>query len=89
MVVFDDIQDVRDWLEPLSYEELFEATEPFGGFDKKTRKHYDRIIAKGEVDPELVLYCLKQSVQQILTDMFGLRERVYAPPPEKRSIHVH
>lgn len=49
MVVFEDIQDVRDWLDPLDYIAFWEAVEPYR-LVLQDRDHCDDLIASGAVE---------------------------------------
>ncbi|MBU2527617.1 MAG: hypothetical protein KKC03_13550 [Bacteroidetes bacterium] len=54
---FKDVQDLEEWLDPLSYEEFWALTDPFEA-NKDSRDHCAREIARG-IDPETILICLK------------------------------
>ena len=89
MIVFEDIQDIRDWLEPLDFEALWEAVEPWAIFEGADRAHFDQILASGVTDTETMLTCLKAEVRLALTDRLGLEERHYEPTDAKYLRHVH
>lgn len=79
MTIFEDIQDVNDWLDPLDYALFWEATEPWGIFGDEDRAHCDRTIANGIAPEETVLYCLKAMARVALTERFDLGSRFYEP----------
>lgn len=79
MVIFEDIQDVEAWVEPMGYIELWEAAAPFGIFGDADREHCDALIAKGKVGQDLILSCLKEMVRLDLTAKLGLKRRIYEP----------
>ena len=78
MVVFQDIQDVIEWLEPLDYVSFWEAVAPYN-LILQDRDHCDGLIARGEVKPGLILEGLKYMAEAELTDAFGLSDRFYHP----------
>lgn len=84
MVVFEDIQDVREWLEPLDYIAFWEAVAPYC-LILQDRDHCDELIASGTVDVALILEVLKDLAQMELTQAFGLRDRTYHP--EIQAVH--
>ncbi|MEM8821057.1 MAG: hypothetical protein AAGE90_16265 [Pseudomonadota bacterium] len=78
-MIFEDIQDVEDWLAPLDYVTLWEAAEAHGVFTEADRAHCDALIADGEVRQDAVLVGLKTMMRLELTRRFRLEDRVYAP----------
>lgn len=78
MVVFQDIQDVKEWLEPLDYIEFWEAVEPYD-LTLQDRDHCDDLIASGEVETTLILEVLKGLAEMELSKSFGLKWRTYHP----------
>ena len=79
MIVFEDIQDIRDWLQPMDYTALWQAAAPYQVFAEDDREHFDGLIIQGEVPQDTILECLKTSVRLALTEQFGLQERMYEP----------
>ena len=77
MVVFQDIEEVEEWLEPLSYIDLWEAVAPYNVFTIAEREHCDGLISSGKVKPELILKGLKNVARSGLTARFGLSYRRY------------
>ncbi|MGJ8527450.1 hypothetical protein [Maritalea sp.] len=57
MIIFKDIQELEEHLEPLSYEEFWLQIDP-NGLDVDYRAHCDQEIANG-VDKDTVLTCIK------------------------------
>ena len=89
MTMFEDIQDVEEWLAPFDYAGFWTAVAPWNIFSSAARAHYDQVMADGEVDPETVLYCLKGMARIELQIRFDLRDRLYEPPDAQylRSVH--
>lgn len=78
MVVFEDIEDVIEWLEPLDYLSFWAAVAPYN-LTLQDRDHCDGLIARGEVEPGLILEGLKYMAQVELAQAFDLNYRVYHP----------
>lgn len=89
MVVFEDIQDVQEWLAPYDYAGFWAAVATWVIFTENEQAHYDQMIAEGEVDPVTVLFCLKEMACMELRVRFGLQDRIYEPPDAQylRSTH--
>lgn len=89
MVIFEDIQDVEEWMATESYATIWDATAPWGIFDAAYREHCDELIAEGTVDKVKVLAGLRHMVRLELTARFGLADRVYEPVNAQylRSVH--
>ncbi len=79
MFVFEDIQDVEHWLEPMDYLGLWRAVAPYGVFDDADRDHCDGLIASSAVPPETILAGLKAMARIELTIRFDLSYRIYEP----------
>ena len=78
MKKFRDIDDVRDWLEPMDYTGFWYAIEPYG-LMLQPRGHCDQQIADGEAEKETVLAVLKAMARIELTEKLGLKWREEAP----------
>ncbi|MCP4933239.1 MAG: hypothetical protein GY927_03325 [bacterium] len=78
MFIFEDIQDVKEWLEPLDYLAFWKAVEPYD-LVLQDRDHCDDLIASGKVEATLVLEVLKGLAEMELADAFGLEWRIYQP----------
>ena len=89
MFVFEDIQDIEDWLEPLDLDDFWEAVTPWNVFSDDERAHHDQVLTKGEVDPVTVLACLKGMARIELTARLGLKDRIYMPPDAQYVGRVH
>lgn len=89
MIVFEDIQDVQEWLEPLALDAFWDAVAPWSVFSGDERAHYEQVLVDGEVCAEKVLFCLKNMARVELQMRFDLRDRTYEPPDAKylRSRH--
>ncbi len=79
MVVFEDIQDVEEWLAPLGYEAFWKAIEPWGIYAWADRAHFDRVLAEGVTDAEAMMVCLKAEVRMEMTERFDLKDRDFEP----------
>lgn len=89
MVVFEDIEDVQDWLEPLDYISFWKAVEPHNIFALEDRAYFDDVIASSVTDTETLLICLKAEARQALTESFGLTHRTYTPADAQCLATVH
>ena len=78
MVVFQDIQDLEEWLEPLDYISFWEAIGPYQ-LVLQDRDHCDGLIAGAIVAPDLVLHVLKALAVMELRRAFGLKDRIHIP----------
>jgi len=88
MVIFQDIQDLEDWLEPKDYVQFWEAVEPYG-FSMQERDHCDGLIVGGEVDPNLILSGLKFMAIMELSLSLSLKDRVHEPFTAQYLNSVH
>ena len=79
MDLFDDIDDVMAWLQPLDYLGFWKAVEPWAIFTDADRTHCDAVIADGVSPEETVLFGLKAMTRMALTERFGLKDRIYEP----------
>lgn len=88
MVVFQDIQDVEEWLAPLDYIAFWEAVAPYS-LGLQDRDHCDGLIAGGKVTPALLLEVLKIMATSELRIAFNLKDRIIDPPAaySLRSVH--
>lgn len=89
MVIFEDIEDVQDWLEPLDFVAFWEAVAPYSIFALDDRAHFDGVIARGVTSQETVLTCLKAEARMALTERFGLTHRIYDPADRPYLTRVH
>lgn len=89
MVVFEDIQDVEEWLAPLGYEAFWQAIDPWGIYEGADRAHFDAVLQNSVTDTETMLICLKAEVRIELTARFDLKDRRYEPPDAKYLHRVH
>lgn len=89
MVIFEDISDVEDWLEPMDYVALWEAVEPFEVFTDADRDHCDALIAAGKVRQDAVLVGLKTMARVSLTIRFDLTDRIYEPVDRQYLMTTH
>ena len=88
MIIFQDNQDVQDWLQDLDYIAFWEAVAPYD-LTLQDREMCDGLIASGKVEPGLILQGLKFLAQRELAQKFDLRRRYYEPPSEKYLTSVH
>ena len=89
MIVFEDIEDVEEWLEPMGYVDLWEAVAPYRVFPLGDREHCDALIAKGAVAQEVIVDCLKAMARMQLTRKLNLPPRIPEPVEAQyiRSVH--
>jgi len=88
MVVFQDIQDVEEWLEPLDYFAFWEAIAPYRlGVDD--REHCDGLISSGKMQQASLLGTLKWMAMMELRMKFGLKDRVAIPLSARYAGSVH
>lgn len=85
MVIFEDSEDVREWLADLTYLQFWEAVAPYN-LVLQDRDHCDDLIASGTVEPDLVLYGLKSMARLELSRALGLKSRI---PHIERSLRTH
>lgn len=78
MAIFQNIQDVEEWLAPLDYVSFWDAVSAHA-LSLQDRDHCDRLIAGGDVAQNVVLDVLKYQAVQELTARYGLRHRIYEP----------
>lgn len=78
MVIFEDIQDVEEWLEPLDYIAFWDAIAPYH-LTLQGRDHCDGLIASGKVGAGLILSGLKGFAVMELRVAFDLKDRIYTP----------
>ena len=88
MVVFEDIQDVEEWLKPLDYIAFWDAVEPYH-LVLQDREHCDGLIARGEVGADLILSGLKYMAVMELRMAFNLKDRIYEPTVAKYLMSTH
>ncbi|CTQ58149.1 hypothetical protein [Roseibium album] len=78
MVVFEDVEDVIEWLESLGYVDFWEAVEPYQ-LTLQDRDFCDGQIASGSVPQNLVLSGLKTLARIELTQRLKLKRRCPEP----------
>lgn len=88
MVIFEDIDDVVEWLVDLGYVAFWEAVAPYN-LALQDRDHCDGLISSGEVPQALILKGLKMMARIELTEMFGLEWRIYEPPMAQYVTTTH
>ncbi|MBB4305126.1 hypothetical protein GGD81_004194 [Rhodobium orientis] len=79
MCYFEDQQDVRDWLEPLGYEEFWREVSTFD-LRLQSKESCDQQISSGSVDEATVLRVLKGMVRMQVIDQQNLPPRDYVAP---------
>ena len=89
MVVFEDIQDVEEWLAVHDYAGCWEAVAPWAVFTDDEQAHYDQVMADGHIDPMTVLFCLKDIACLRLRTRLGLKDRMFPPPDAQYMQSVH
>ena len=78
MVIFEDIEDVKEWLEPLDYLGFWDAIEPYF-LTVQDRDHCDGLISAGTVEPALILEELKYMAQLEIAQKLKLNYLTYHP----------
>lgn len=89
MEEFEDIQDVRAWLDPLDYASFWKAVAPYRLFSASDRVHCDAAIADGVTTEKTILKCLKAMARVELADRLSLTERVYEPVTAQYLASTH
>ena len=77
MVVFQDVEEVEEWLEPLGYEAFWAAKDNWPVFTIAEREHCDGLIERGEVSEETILRGLKSMAISKLSEGLALPFRRY------------
>jgi hypothetical protein len=75
MLVFEDLTDVDEFLNPLDYIALWEAVAPYNIFSIADRDHCDGLIAGGKIPQATILKGLKHIAYDGLKDRFDLQHR--------------
>ncbi len=79
MQCFEDQEDVRDWLESLSYEAFWREVSAFD-LRLQSKESCDAQIASGSIDEATVLRVLKGMVRMQIIDQQNLPPRDYTTP---------
>lgn len=79
MSLFKDIDDVDEWLEPMTYDQFWDEVGPYN-LDIPLKSGCDAQIASGEVDEETITIGLKSFARIELIDIFNLQPRIDGPP---------
>lgn len=74
MMMFEDREDVEEWLEPLDYETFWREVSIFP-IELQSKESCDEQIARGVVSEKTVLNVLKGFVRLQLIDLFQLKTR--------------
>ncbi len=74
---FEHVQDVEEWLEPMSYDEFWVKLSPYG-VDAGMRADCDTSIANGG-SPDTVLSVMKSLTRIDLTKKLDLKRRPITP----------
>ena len=78
MQMFDDMEDLEDWLAPLDYQRFWEETAVFT-LELEPKESCDEQIAAGSIDEATVLFVLKGIARLELVQRFGLKPRDTVP----------
>ncbi|MEM9699405.1 MAG: hypothetical protein AAF943_11505 [Pseudomonadota bacterium] len=89
MVIFEDLTDVQEWLEPMGYIEIFEATAPYRIFSIAERDHCDALIASGKVQQDLILKGLKNAAYLGLRNRLALKPRYHETIVDQSIRYTH
>lgn len=89
MIVFEDLTDVDEFLDPLEYVAFWEAVAPYSIFTMAERDHCDGLIAGGKVPQATILKGLKGMAYNGLRARFDLRHRYHETIAHQglRSLH--
>ena len=74
MQMFNDTEDLEEWLEPLDYEAFWKETALFA-LELEPKESCDEQIASGSIDEATVLFVLKGIARLELVQRFGLKPR--------------
>ncbi len=77
MKKFEHVEDVEEWLEPMSYDEYWFQLSAYG-LGSKEREHCDKCIKDGAL-AETVLSVIKNLTRIDLTKELGLELRPVTP----------
>ncbi len=75
MVIFQDFEEVEEWLEPLDYIAFWEAVAPYRIFSIAERDHCDALITGGKAKQATILKGLKYMACDVLADTLRLQHR--------------
>lgn len=88
-MIFEDVQDVEDWLAPMDYVAVWAAAEAHAVLSEADRDHCDGLIASGEVRQDAVLVGLKTMLRLALAKRYGLQDRIHEPVDGRYLTSVH
>ena len=88
MVVFQDIQDLEEWLEPLDYIAFWDAVASYN-LTLQDRDHCDGLIAGGDVTADTILKVLKGLAVMELRTAFDLQDRIPEPIVAQYLTSIH
>lgn len=89
MMIFRDIEEVAEWLEPLDYLAFWDAVAPYDLFHMDDRAHCDGLIAGAIARPETVLKGLKAMATDRLASRLGLSFRRYHTAERQGAQSLH
>jgi len=89
MIIFEDIQDVEEWMADQTYATIWEATAPWGIFDADYRAFCDQLISSGKAEQDTVLTGLRIMVRLTLAARFALTDRVHEPTDAQYLASMH
>jgi len=75
MKQFDHVQDLREWLEPMTYEEFWEAIEPYKIINIISKENCDHDLQNEVTYLDNMLYCLKGMAENEIVIRFALTHR--------------
>ena len=78
MKMFEDREEVEEWLEPLGYDEFWREISIFN-LEIQSKESCDEQIAEGSVDEQTVLYVLKGLVRLQIIEQHRLEPRDVMP----------
>lgn len=78
MQTFDCLNDIEDWLEPLSYEAFWEAIKPHC-VPLQPKSEFDKLIDDGVFTPDQVMLMVKRTVVLEISERYNLSWKDRSP----------
>lgn len=79
MHIFEDQQELKEWLDTLDYDGFWKAVDP-NGLEVDQKANCDASIANG-VDRDVILTCIKARKRLEIVKAQNLKPRYYRDPP--------
>ncbi|MEM8786873.1 MAG: hypothetical protein AAGE76_01275 [Pseudomonadota bacterium] len=88
MVVFQDIENVQEWLESLDWVAFWDAIAPYN-LPLQSREVSEALVASGQMDQGQLLGGLKILAEVEITSRFGLTYRSTLPLAAETLASIH